>query len=176
MPLHRDRSAINITLPRTKPRASPSAIEPAGGSPCGLLQPDTDQLGTRRHRPPLSDRRLPLPGTRLVRTAGGRTCECVVEREGVRYAGRLYRSLSGAAAAAARDQGLSPSQNGFAFWLRPPSRTSALEVLERTWERYHAALRRLLSEPGVESTQKVARHVEIARAELLALRNRSSSA
>lgn len=183
MPLHRDRAAIRITLPRTRPKTAAAAVGPASSSPggrsqhdSGSLGPGADQLGDRGQRAPLSDRRLPPPGTRLVRTAGGRSCECVVEHEGVRYAGRLYRSLSGAAAAAARDQGLSPSQNGFAFWLRPPSRTSPLEVLEKRWESYHAALRSLLLDPGVESTRKVARHVEIATAELLALRGRASSA
>jgi Protein of unknown function (DUF2924) len=195
VPLHRDRAAIRITLPRTKPKAAPSPAGPASGSKTaaaamgpassspggrsqhsGSLGPGADQLGDPGQRAPLSDRRLPPPGTRLVRTAGGKRCECIVEREGVRYAGRLYRSLSGAAAAAARDQGLSPTQNGFVFWLGSLSRRSEMEALELRWEGYRAALRRLLLASGAEQTRKLARHLEIASAELLATRINSASA
>jgi hypothetical protein len=58
------------------------------------------------------------PGTVLRKTdrAGKVRCECTVDTEGFRYKGKLYSSLSGAAAAAAKDLGLSGTWfNGYTF-------------------------------------------------------------
>ena len=72
---------------------------------------------------------------------GAVRCECTVEEGGIRYASKVYRSLSAAAMAAAKDLGLSnKTQNGFTFWglSTPPRRPSdPLVALERAWERYH---------------------------------------
>ena len=55
--------------------------------------------------------------------------------------GKVYRSLSSAALAAAKDLGLNnKTQNGFTFWglSKPPRRPSdPLVALDRAWERYH---------------------------------------
>jgi hypothetical protein len=89
------------------------------------------------------DPRLPPPGTRLEKRDrhGAVRCECVVEGDGVHYAGAVYRSLSGAAMAAAKDLGLqNKTQNGFAFWgITKPSRgpTDSMAALDRAWSRYH---------------------------------------
>src|SRR5256712_6028548 len=49
-----------------------------------------------------------VPGTvlRKLDRKGKTRCECTVEAEGYRYKGTVYGSLSGAAAAAAKDVGL----------------------------------------------------------------------
>jgi hypothetical protein len=90
-----------------------------------------------------SDARLPPPGTVLRKLArdGSVRCECTVEEAGgIRYKDTLYRSLSAAAMAAAKDLGLTnKTQNGWVFWgvtkaARPAG--DPLEALGRAWERY----------------------------------------
>ena len=112
-----------------------------------------------------ADPRLPRPGTRLVRQIGNKSYECIIEVHGVRYANRLYRSLSGAASAAARDSGLNPSQNGFMFWgLGGP----VASPLEARFERYLTALRSLLAGRGAEAGHRAGlRHLELLRSDLL---------
>jgi len=89
------------------------------------------------------DPRLPAPGTLLQKRDryGAVRCECTVEADGIRYAGKVYRSLSAAAMAAAKDLGLTNrTQNGFVFWglSKPPRKAGdPLVALERAWERYH---------------------------------------
>ncbi|HEY3452300.1 MAG TPA: DUF2924 domain-containing protein [Myxococcales bacterium] len=64
------------------------------------------------------DPRLPAPGTtlkRLNRDGSVRTF-CEVTEDGILYKGQTFRSLSGAAMAAAKDLGINGSQNGFLFW------------------------------------------------------------
>ena len=75
------------------------------------------------------DPRLPALGTMLQKRDrhGAVRCECTVEDGGIRYAGKVYRSLSAAAMAAAKDLGLTnKTQNGFTFWglSKPPRRPS----------------------------------------------------
>lgn len=76
------------------------------------------------------DPRLPPPGTviRKLDRQGNARCECVVEDEGIRYNGRLYRSLSAAALVATKDLGTPMrSVNGFAWWgIVKPARLGAL--------------------------------------------------
>lgn len=87
--------------------------------------------------------RLPAPGTLLQKRDrhGAVRCECTVEADGIRYAGKVYKSLSAAAMAAAKDLGLTnKTQNGFVFWglSKPPRKPGdPLAQLERAWERYH---------------------------------------
>ena len=79
------------------------------------------------------------PGTLIKKLdrAGKTRCECVVEAGGYRYKGTVHASLSGAAAAAAKDLGLSgTSFNGYVFWgLSKPGRATALDRLEHVWNR-----------------------------------------
>ncbi len=122
--------------------------------------------------PTTPDPRLPAPGTVLQkrdRHAAVR-CECTVEEGGIRYAGKVYRSLSSAAMAAAKDLGLTnKTQNGFTFWglTKPPRRPSdPLAALDRAWERYHGNVEALVKE-GVtdENRSKVVaairKHAEV---------------
>jgi hypothetical protein len=96
------------------------------------------EAGPRKLEP-----RMPAAGTLIQKRDrhGTVRCECTVEEGGIRYGGNLYRSLSAAAMAAAKDLGLTnKTQNGFTFWglSKPPSRSSdPLAALDRAWERYH---------------------------------------
>jgi hypothetical protein len=98
------------------------------------------------------DPRLPAPGTLLQKRDrhGAVRCECTVEADGIRYAGKVYRSLSAAAMAAAKDLGLTNrTQNGFVFWglSKPPRKAGdPLVALERAWERYHGNVAALVKE------------------------------
>jgi hypothetical protein len=122
--------------------------------------------------PQTPDPRLPAPGTLLQKRDrhGAVRCECTVEAGGIRYAGKVYRSLSSAAMAAAKDLGLGgKTQNGFTFWglSKPPRRESdPLAALDRAWERYHSNVDALVKE-GVtdENRTKVVaairKHVQV---------------
>ena len=94
--------------------------------------------------PAVPDARLPPPGTVLKKLDrhGAVRCECTIGEDGIHYAGQTYRSLSGAAMAAAKDLGLAnKTQNGFTFWgITKPSRNNGdpLGSLNRAWERYRA--------------------------------------
>jgi hypothetical protein len=87
------------------------------------------------------DPRLPGVGTTLVKRdrQGSVMSECTVEDGGIRYRGALYKSLSSAASAAAKDLGVSTSVNGFIFWgiVRPtrPAKDAA-DHLRRLAERF----------------------------------------
>src|SRR5947209_2983652 len=100
------------------------------------------QLTTKADAPAL------VPGTVLHKLdrKGKTRCECTVEGEGYRYKNTMYGSLSGAAAAAAKDLGLTgKSFNGYVFWgLTKPGRATALDRLEHLWNRYSSAVVALL--------------------------------
>jgi hypothetical protein len=102
--------------------------------------------------PQTPDPRLPAPGTLLQKRDrhGAVRCECTVEADGIRYAGKVYKSLSAAAMAAAKDLGLTnKTQNGFVFWglSKPPRKAGdPLVALERAWERYHGNVAALVKE------------------------------
>lgn len=63
-----------------------------------------------------------------------------MEPGGIRYSGALYRSISSAALAAAKDLGRrNQSENGYVFWgLAKPSRLAGdpIPAFERAWGRY----------------------------------------
>jgi hypothetical protein len=96
------------------------------------------------------DPRLPALGTTIEKRDrnGGVRCECTVEEGGIRYSGKVYTSLSGAAMAAAKDLDLeNKTQNGYIFWglVKPPRPASdPLVALERAWERYRDRVQALV--------------------------------
>jgi hypothetical protein len=121
--------------------------------------------------PQAPDARLPAPGTLLQKRDrhGALRCECTVEADGIRYAGKSYKSLSAAAMAAARDLGLTnKTQNGFVFWglSKPPRKAGdPLVALERAWERYQGQVLALLKggvtdDNRVEVAATIAGHVQ----------------
>jgi len=108
------------------------------------------------------DSRLPPPGTvlRKIDRHGAVRCECSIEEGGIRYAGTLYRSISAAAMAAAKDLGLAnKTQNGSSFWsltkpTRPPK--DPLQALERVWERYQGQVETIAKSATDESRGQIA--------------------
>jgi hypothetical protein len=106
------------------------------------------------------DPRLPALGTTIEKhdRHGAVRCKCTVEEGGIRYSGKVYTSLSGAAMAAAKDLDLkNKTQNGYIFWglIRPPRPASdPLVALERAWERYRDRVQALVKE-GVTDENRV---------------------
>jgi hypothetical protein len=124
---------------------------------------------------PAVDPRLPEPGMvlRKVDRQGNLRCECTVEADGIRYAGKLYRSLSAAATAAAADLEVKGAQNGYVFWgLSRPARAGEdpLTRLQKSWARYEACARSVVATAPAERKPElfaaIERHrsIEIAAA------------
>jgi len=130
---------------------SPKKEPPMASAPEAAVAPPSKAPVTPA-APPTPDPRLPAPGTVLQKRDrhGAVRCECSIEESGIRYAGKVFRSLSSAAMAAAKDLGLNnKTQNGFTFWglSKPPRRTSdPIAALERAWERYHGNVAALVKE------------------------------
>jgi len=127
-------------------------------------------------REQVRDPRLPEPGTVIQKRdrQGNMRCECTVEADGVRYNGKLYRSLSAAAMAAAKDLSLGgKTQNGFTFWgLSKPPRKGAdpLASLDKAWQRYrdrlHATLTNGITDENRERVHALIQQHSEAIAEL----------
>jgi len=120
---------------------------------------------TNKAAKPASVAELPstalTPGTvlRKLDRAGKSRCECTVEQGGYRYKTTLHASLSAAAAAAAKDLGLSgASFNGYVFWgLSKPSGRDPLHRIEHLWQRYSNAAAALLKGDTAEKSAGLAR-------------------
>jgi hypothetical protein len=109
---------------------------------------------------PASDPRLPAVGSVIQKRDrhGAIRCECTVEEGGIRYAGTLYRSISSAALAAAKDLGLrNKSENGYVFWglvkLHRPG-TDPVAAFERAWERYQERAEALVRDGVTEENRE----------------------
>ena len=102
-----------------------------------------------------------VPGTvpRKLDRAGTVRCECTVEAGGYKYDGKVYGSLSGAAAAAAKKLQLTgKSFNGYVFWgLKQPGGRDALHRVEHLWQRYASAATALLKTEGPEKAPALER-------------------
>lgn len=134
--------------------------ETATEPPSSLVEAPTTPAAAAKQN---ADARVPPVGTVLRKQDrhGKVRCECVVEEGGFRYAGTVYRSLSAAAVAAARDLGLrTTSANGFGFWgLSKSARGGArgrdpLKVLDRAWTRLRTSINGLLSDDVPEEARK----------------------
>jgi hypothetical protein len=139
--------------PKTKaPNPSAEAKKPLEAKPAQVEahEAPAKAASSAPAAPRTPDPRLPAVGTLLQKRDrhGAVRCECTVEGGGIRYAGKVYRSLSAAAMAAAKDLGLNnKTQNGFAFWglSKPPRRPSdPLVALDHAWERYHGNVEALV--------------------------------
>ncbi len=145
------------TEKRTQKKAEKMKSNSARSAPKAPAEATTAALA----QPPTPDPRLPAPGTVLQKRErhGAVRCECTVEKTGVRYAGNIYRSLSAAAMAAAKDLGLTnKTQNGFVFWgiTKPPRPVGdPVAALAKAWERYHGRAA-LLIEKGVTDENREA--------------------
>jgi hypothetical protein len=142
---------------KATPPETPAQEAPAAPNVTRAATPATKPAPTAPQTP---DPRLSAPGTLLQKRDrhGAVRCECTVEAGGVRYAGKIYKSLSAAAMAAAKDLGLTnKTQNGFVFWgLSKPPRAARdpMVGLERAWERYHGQVLALLK-GGVTDDNRV---------------------
>lgn len=127
--------------------AKPVRRAPRPATPASTTEPPQDVAKASATtavaaQPREPDPRLPPVGTVIEKRdrAGKVRCTCTIEEGGIRYKGTLYKSLSGAALAAAKDLGLTNrSANGWVFWgitkvARPVG--DALATLTRAWERY----------------------------------------
>ena len=131
--------------PAKKP-AAPKAKTPSslGVKKRAAVQPTAKVVSEPKSAEPTRafDPRLPAVGTVIQKRDrhGAIRCECTVEPDGIRYSGALYRSISSAALAAAKDLGRrNQSENGYVFWgLVKPSRPAGdpIPAFERAWERY----------------------------------------
>jgi len=109
----------------------------------------------------------PAPSTALAPGAvlkkldrtGAVRCECTVEADGFRYDGKLYSSISAAAAAAAKTLGLAgTSFNGHVFWgLAKPSGRDLAHRLDGLWQRYANAATALLKADGADKAANLDR-------------------
>jgi hypothetical protein len=67
-------------------------------------------------KPRMADPRMPPVGTVLRVTRGGKELTATIRADGIGFNGAIFKSLSGAATAAAESLGLAGAQNGFVFW------------------------------------------------------------
>jgi hypothetical protein len=111
------------------------------------------------------DPRLPEPGTVLRKAdrLGNVRCQCSVEADGIRYGGKVYRSLSAAAVAAAADLGIKGAQNGYIFWgLSKPARAGEdpLTRLQKSWARYEICARTVIATVPAERRSELIAAIE----------------
>lgn len=134
-----DTTAENPVAAAPSPDETASVSSPAAEEPSAAPAPATT-----------SESRMPPIGTVLQKRDrnGNLRCECEIVESGVRYGGTVYKSLSSAAVAAAKDLGLAAkAMNGFTWWgVSKPARPTAdpLGGLERAWNKYQNRLEAVL--------------------------------
>lgn len=137
--------------------------------------------GTTPAAPPrerVRDPRLPPLGTVIEKRdrAGNVRCKCTVEEAGIHYEGKVYKSLSAAATAAAKDLGIGGrSQNGYTFWgLSKPPRPAGdpLEALGRAWDRYRERAASVVGAVTDENRERVRHAIEKHAEAITELRGR----
>jgi hypothetical protein len=148
------------TLAEAKPKKATQPEAAAQDTAPAAPKPATPATKPAPIAPQTPDPRVPAPGTLLQKRDrhGAVRCECTVEADGIRYAGKVFKSLSAAAMAAAKDLGLTnKTQNGFVFWglSKPPRQPSdPLVAIERAWERYHGNVEALVKD-GITDENRV---------------------
>lgn len=144
--------------------------------PVAVEQPATTEAPIAPAQPE-RDPRLPAVGTilRRVDRHGTVKAECTVEADGFTFAGEKFKTLSGAAMAAAKSLGLtSTTQNGFTFWQldTAPSRSRSahkpldLEALGKVWNRYLERASEMLKDASPDEA-KTLREQLLAHAEAI---------
>jgi len=101
-----------------KPSKQPPAADPADVAPVATSGPDQEPptappaIG---RAPGATDPRMPPVGTVIIKSDrhGKERVRCVVVDGGVEYGGKVYKTLTGAGAAAAADLGLGTTVNGY---------------------------------------------------------------
>ena len=158
------KKAARAREPGVGAKGPPAAAAGAGatGAPT-----EGSAVAARTARAPRGpDPRLPPAGTVLQKRDrhGTVRCECTVAEDGIHYAGKVFRSLSGAAMAAAKDLGLTnKTQNGWVFWgITKPPRPAGdpLEALGRAWERYRERAASVVGSAKDEDRERVGKLIE----------------
>ncbi len=145
--------------PTTEPKAPTAATGATTVDDAG--KPERKTKPAKAPRTLAHDPRLPPVGTTIKKLDrhGNVRCECVVEQDGIRFAGTLYPSISAAASAAAKLLGLGGvAQNGFVFFgLQKPPRpvTDPVEALTAAWERFHERAKKLVDAASNEERVKL---------------------
>ncbi len=127
-----DGELITVVVPGREP-APPAEKEVREGGPILMA---------------VRDARLPELGAVIqkVDRHGRVRCECKVVEGGIEYKGQVYKSISGAGLAAAKDLGLKSTTNdGWTFWglqkrsstSNQSARKSAVETIERAFATYY---------------------------------------
>jgi hypothetical protein len=148
----RGAKAASAAQPATEPSPAPAAATTGAK---GAVKP----RAAKEPLPIARDPRLPEPGTVLEKRDrhGELRCQCTVEKDGIRYAGQLYSSISSAGLAAAKDLGLkNKTQNGFIFWGLSKPAAPARDLLvgvESAWKRYRDGVERLLAKGVTEENR-----------------------
>jgi hypothetical protein len=152
-----DHAAARL-LEAAEGAAATSAHEPATAATGATAADDASGTATKRHKanvaatkastgPAERDPRLPPVGTvlkKLDRRHGAVRCECKVVEGGFEYKGEFFKSLSGAACAAAKDLGVNGQVNGWLWWgLTKPDALAKnpVRAIEKVWERYNARVK-----------------------------------
>jgi hypothetical protein len=158
-----------------KQPATPGQLE---AFPLGEERPPGTTNGAGRR---IRDERLPAIGTMLIkRDRGGQVrCECTIEEGGFRYRDTLYRSLSGAASAAAADLGIKGRVNGYLFWgviRAAPPQTNPREHLRKIAARYEEQVAAILRNGSSDDVRgEVRQELEAHAANLSELLARSAA-
>jgi hypothetical protein len=152
-----DHAAAKL-LEAAEGAAAASAHEPATAAAGATAAGNTNGAATKRQKanvaatkdstgPVERDPRLPPVGTvvRKLDRHGAARCECKVVEGGFEYKGEFFKSLSGAACAAAKDLGIHGQVNGFVFWgiVKEPRAKNPVQAIEKVWERYSARVKAL---------------------------------
>lgn len=161
--------------PKAKVPSSPGVKKPTAPKPTPNVASDP-KAAEPVHA---SDPRLPTVGTVIQKRDrhGAIRCECTVEPGGIRYSGTLYRSISSAALAAAKDLGRkNRSENGYVFWgLVKPSRPAGdlIPAFERAWQRYLKRAEALVRDGVTEGNrERLAAEIADQAAEIAKLEER----
>ena len=125
--------------------------------------------------PRARDPRLPAEGTVLSKTnRAGKKVQCTVTALGACYKGSEFKSLSAAAVAAAKDLGISCSQNGYIFWglVKPrPAIKDPVEALNKAWSRYEATLQAVRTSGTTLEKNVAAKLDDLLKAQAMILMN-----
>jgi hypothetical protein len=165
-----DHAAAKL-LEAAEGAAVTSANAPATAAAGDTAASDAGGATTKRHKanvaatrdstgPLERDPRLPPVGTVLKkfdRRHDAVRCECKVVEGGFEYKGESFKSLSGAACAAAKDLGISGAQNGFVFWgivRADPKAKNPVQAIEKVWERYNTRVKAIAGAGLDASTKK----------------------
>jgi hypothetical protein len=134
-------AAAAPAMPANEADAANCAMEPAAKPHKANTPATKSSADPAKERDP----RIPEVGTviRKLDRHGSTRCQCEVVEGGFEYKGELFKSLSGAACAAAKDLGIHGQVNGFVFWgiVKEPRAKNPVQAIERVWDRYSARVK-----------------------------------